>query len=53
MKIKIFKGSSNSLENQVNDFLLTLKKEQIFQIKYSTHPFGTGTAHSCMIVYSN
>ena len=38
MKIKLFANSNiEKLENSVNEFLSTLDKEQVIDIKYSTN----------------
>lgn len=51
MKTKIFKGNSTIVENNVNEFLATIKKENIFQIQYCTTAVGNATQHNCMIIY--
>lgn len=51
MKTKIFKGNSTIVENNVNNFLATIKKENIFQIQYCVTDSGNSIIHSCMVIY--
>jgi hypothetical protein len=51
MKTKIFKGNSTIVENSVNNFLATIKKENIFQIQYCATDSGNAITHCCMVIY--